>query len=73
MKCPACQVAFVEGDFTTLVPLGPGDSQEAQERARTDRAYNAVALEVHWSCGTGRSDEEAEAILVAMMATQPED
>lgn len=52
-ECPACNVAFIEGDFTTLVTLGPGDDSEAQRKAREGRAYNAVATEVHWLCVTG--------------------
>lgn len=52
-KCPACHKPFRQGDYTTLVTLGPGDDQEARERARAGRPYNAVALEVHWGCATG--------------------
>ena len=55
-KCPACGEPFKEGDYTTLVPLGPGTDPEARKRAREGRAYNAVAVEVHWPCATG--DEE---------------
>lgn len=51
--CPACRKPFVVGDYTTLVELGPADSPEEQQKARTGRAYNAVALEVHWACATG--------------------
>lgn len=51
--CPACHVAFRPGDYTGLVMLGPGGDEEARERARDGRPYNAVAVEVHWSCGTG--------------------
>lgn len=48
--CPACRAPFREGDFTRLVPLGPGDDPEARERARAGRPYNAVASEVHDEC-----------------------
>jgi len=48
--CPACNKPFKEGDYTTLVALGPGDDPEEQERAREGRPYNAVAVEVHWEC-----------------------
>ena len=51
--CPACKKKFKEGDYTTLVTLGPGDSKESQKKAREGRAYNAVAVEVHWACATG--------------------
>lgn len=48
--CSACKVPFKEGDYTTLIALGPGNDPEAQERARQGRPYNAVAVEVHWNC-----------------------
>ena len=51
--CPACRKPFVAGDITTLIPLGPGDDEESQERCRKGRVYNAVAAPVHWSCATG--------------------
>lgn len=58
VECPACHVAFVEGDYTTLVLLGPGGDPEARERAAQGRAYNAVAVEVHWDCSEqGASDD----------------
>jgi hypothetical protein len=51
--CPACKKKFKAGDYTTLIALGPGDSKEQQKKALTGRAYNAVAVEVHWACATG--------------------
>lgn len=48
--CWACGEGFKAGDYTTLVPLGPGADEEAQGKAREGRWYNAVALEVHWAC-----------------------
>lgn len=48
--CPVCKKPFKEGDWTTLVPLGPGDNTEARERAKEGRPYNAVAVEIHWDC-----------------------
>jgi hypothetical protein len=65
-ECPACRRPFAEGDYTTLVAYGPGGDPEEQEKARVGRPYNAVAAEVHWSCGTGRSDAEASALLAEM-------
>lgn len=58
--CPACQVEFAKGDYTTLIALGPGDSKDSQKRAREGRPYNAVAVEVHWSCATGEDDDQGE-------------
>jgi hypothetical protein len=56
-KCPACGTPFKEGDYTTLIPLGPGDDQEAQRLSREGRIYDAVAAEVHWICATGEDPE----------------
>jgi hypothetical protein len=53
-ECPACHKPFEAGDYTTLVVLGPGGDEEARERAREGRPYNAVAAEVHWTCRTGQ-------------------
>lgn len=55
--CPACDEPFRAGDYTTLVALGPGKSAEARERVREGRPYNAVAIEVHFACVTGREVE----------------
>lgn len=49
-ECPACHQPFAAGDYTTLVPLGPGDDPEGRQRRDEGRAYNAVALEIHWDC-----------------------
>ena len=48
--CAACKKPFVAGDFTTLIPLGPGNNPESQRLAREGSAYNAVAVEIHVSC-----------------------
>lgn len=52
-ECPACKVPFIAGDYTTLIPLGPGADLEAQKRAQMKRPYNAIAVEVHWDCVGG--------------------
>lgn len=49
-KCIACHVPFVEGDFTTLVAIGPGDDPEEQAKSKAHLPYNAVAVEVHFDC-----------------------
>lgn len=59
-ECPACKVAFEPGDWTTLVVLGPGADEEARDRAREHRAYNAFALEVHYACATGWEDDPGD-------------
>ena len=56
--CLACKKPFAENDMTALIPLGPGDNKEAQEKARTGRSYNAVAVEIHYVCATGRMPNE---------------
>ncbi len=50
--CPTCHKPFKQGDYTTLIALGPGNDEEEQEKARTGRPYTAVASEVHWECST---------------------
>lgn len=55
-KCPACEKPFKEGDYTTLIALGPGDDEEEQEKARQGLPYNAISIEVHWSCATGQKE-----------------
>ena len=49
-ECPACGKPFKAGDYTTLVSVGPGDSEEGRERRDGGRVYNSVAVEVHWDC-----------------------
>ena len=48
-SCPVCHQPFKEGDYTGLIPLGPGD-EEAKSRAKEGKSYNAKAVEVHWDC-----------------------
>lgn len=55
-KCEACSKPFKAGDYTTLIALGPGDDPEEQEKARSNRPYNSVAIQVHYSCATGIID-----------------
>jgi len=59
--CPACSKPFAAGDWTTLVTLGPGADEEARERHLSGRAYNAVAIEVHFGCVYGEEPAEAQA------------
>lgn len=51
--CQGCFKPFHAGDYVTLVVIGPGDSEEAREKAREGRAYSAVATPAHWACVTG--------------------
>ena len=48
--CAACRRKLAVGDMTTLLPLGPGDDREMQERMRAGRWFNAVTVEVHAAC-----------------------
>ncbi len=57
--CPACHVPFAAGAWTTLVMLGPGDSEDARERCLAGRAYNAVAVEAHYACVHGEEPVES--------------
>ncbi len=53
VKCLACHEPFIEGDYTTLVSLGPGGDPEEQKKARNGRHYNSVGVEIHYTCATG--------------------
>lgn len=49
--CPACGQPLKEGDYTTLVAVGPGGDEEERASRDEGRPYNSVAVEVHWECG----------------------
>lgn len=51
--CAGCDLCFCEGEYVTLVAIGPGDDPEARERAREGRPYDAVSVIAHYSCVTG--------------------
>jgi hypothetical protein len=55
--CPGCSKPFKKGEYTTLVAIGPGDSEESRKRCREGRVYNAVAIEAHFACVTGEENE----------------
>lgn len=56
MICAACSEPIGMGDYTTLVPLGPGREAEARDAARRGLLYQAKAIEVHWDCATGGAE-----------------
>ena len=58
--CPACNHHFVEGDYTTLIALGPGDDEEERKKRDEGRIYNAVCVEVHWDCAKRDENEQPE-------------
>lgn len=49
-ECPACHQVFQTGDYTVLIPLGPGADPESRKKRDAGRVYNAVAVEVHFDC-----------------------
>ncbi len=53
MICPGCFERFKVGDTTTLFPVGPGLDPEERANCDAGRAYNAIALPIHWACATG--------------------
>lgn len=55
-ECAACRQEFLAGDWTCLVPLGPGDDPEARRAAWADRVYTGVAAHCHWACVTGEEN-----------------
>jgi hypothetical protein len=54
--CACCDDPFEAGDYTAIIPLGPGPDPEAQEAHRTGQPYAAIAVEVHWYCAGGTED-----------------
>jgi len=56
--CLLCQEVYVVGDYTTLLPLGPGASEDSRKLARAGEPYEGIAVEAHWSCATGEPDVE---------------
>ena len=52
-ECAACEEEIDLGDFTALIPLGPGQDNETRRLARTGQTYEAVCALVHWQCATG--------------------
>ena len=59
-RCPGCKHLFKEGDYVTLVGIGPGDDPEARAKHRAGRPYNAIAIPAHWACVTGEEDDVPE-------------
>lgn len=55
LQCHKCGAFLREGDMTTLVPVGPGDDDEAQALAREGQPHRQVALEVHVECSDGHA------------------
>lgn len=62
IKCQACGKVFLAGDVTTLIALGPGDDPDTQQKAYEGKAYNAIALPVHYSCAYGKSPFEDDTV-----------
>jgi hypothetical protein len=58
-QCPACGEPMAVGEFTALVALGPGGDEDARARAIAGLGSNAVAVEVHFRCATGREHQES--------------
>lgn len=56
--CPACGKAFVIGDYSTLIVLGPGDDEDERKKRDEGRPYNAICVEVHWDCARRDSGDE---------------
>lgn len=51
--CAACHEPFKEGDYTTLIPLGPGAHEEERQLCAAGRTYTAVCAHVHYACAYG--------------------
>lgn len=53
-RCTACGENIIEGEYSGLIPLGPGGDAEEREKANGTKNYNAICVEIHWACATGR-------------------
>lgn len=55
--CPICNHYLLIGDYTTLIPLGPGEDPQERRKCRLGQFYNAIAIEAHYDCVTGGPEE----------------
>lgn len=55
-KCPVCHLPFKEGDHTTLVSIGV-DDEENKRLMHEGKAFNSIALEIHWDCRIINDDD----------------
>lgn len=51
--CLLCQETFAAGDYTTILPLGPGGDHESRTLCKAGQPYEGIGVEVHWTCATG--------------------
>lgn len=58
-ECPLCDIQFAEGDYTTLLEIGPTDTENAVKRD-TGRTYNSECYEVHYICAVNLKEENNE-------------
>lgn len=56
--CLLCQEPYVAGDYTTILPMGPGGDQESRTLCRAGQPYEGIGVEVHWVCATGHPPVE---------------
>lgn len=56
--CLLCQETFAAGDYTTILPMGPGSDPEARTLCKAGEPYEGIGVEVHWMCATGKSPIE---------------
>lgn len=53
MECISCGELFKQGDYTVLIPLGPGSDKRRQDKARKKQWYSSTAVEIHFACAGG--------------------
>ncbi|MDQ1584517.1 MAG: hypothetical protein QOF36_2571 [Microbacteriaceae bacterium] len=58
--CLACGQMFEEGQYTTMIALGPGTDPQAKLACLAGKTYPAQGLELHYTCVTGMLPEDAE-------------
>lgn len=52
-SCLLCQENFKAGDYTTILPLGPGADRESRLLCKAGEPYEGIGVEVHYICATG--------------------
>lgn len=58
--CLACGQPMREGDYTTMIALGPGRDVYQKVLCMDGKPYKAQGLELHFDCATGSVPDDAE-------------
>lgn len=56
--CPGCKKDFQEGEYVTIIPIGPGGDPKERKRKRENKPYTSTGVIAHWACVTGEENEK---------------